>query len=245
MKRGIMVSVLLVLLIATGAIAEEATTNWQGIILESFDPSDPDSREWVVQASRFIDDDNEDFPFFGQVISDVWPDAMGRPDTDEPGVFGVQAAFERRGYNWIEFIPVSGETDENGNPIIDPIDIIGSPVAIDLWAWSPNNDFYVEVHLADYNGIIHQIRLGHTNYLGWRNLQATIPGSIPRSMRNAPFARPMQLVKVVLWTQPTASVAGFQFYLDQIKVLTDVFINRYDGEGLADPDFISDTWSNQ
>ena len=247
MKRGTVVSVLLILLIAAGAVADEATTDWQGLVLESFDPEDPDSHEWIVQGSRFLAVDDPDFPFEYQIVSgpDMYPEEMRRPDVDEPGVLGVQAAFDRRGYNWLEFIPVSGEEDENGNPIAEPIPIVGSPVSISLWAWSPNNDFYVEVHLRDYRGITHQIRLGHTNYLGWRQLQATIPGSIPRSMRNAPFARPMELVKIVLWTRPDANVAGFQFYLDQIRVLTDVFVNRYDGEGLANPDFIRETWGNQ
>jgi hypothetical protein len=245
MKRGTVVSILLVLLIAAGAVADEATTNWQGVILESFDPSDPNSREWIVQGSRFLDTDNVRVPFGYQIIEDQWPEAMGQPAADTPGIMGVQASFKRRGYNWLEFIPVSGDTDENGNPIPDPIPIEGSPMSIDLWAWSPNNDFYVEVHIADYNGIVHQIRLGGTNYLGWRNLQATIPGSIPRSVRNSPFARPMELVKVVLWTRPSATVGGFQFYLDQIKVLTDMFVTRYDGEGLANPDFISETWGTQ
>jgi hypothetical protein len=32
------------------------------------------------------------------------------------------------------------------------------------------------------------------------------------------------------------------FYLDQIKVLTDVFISRFDGDALTDPDKIEELW---
>jgi hypothetical protein len=52
----------------------------------------------------------------------------------------------------------------------------------------------------------------------------------------------MELVKIVLWTRPEEAVDGFHFYLDQVKVLTDVFETPFDGEGLADPDFVQQTW---
>ena len=55
----------------------------------------------------------------------------------------------------------------------------------------------------------------------------------------------MELVKVVLWTRPDEAVNGFQFYLDQIKVLTDMFETPYDGEGLSDPEFILETWGSE
>jgi hypothetical protein len=46
----------------------------------------------------------------------------------------------------------------------------------------------------------------------------------------------------VLWTRPSENVDGFHFYLDEIKVLTDLFETSFDGMGLADPDFVRETW---
>ena len=34
----------------------------------------------------------------------------------------------------------------------------------------------------------------------------------------------------------------FHFYLDHIKVLTDMFETPFDGEGLASPEFVSEIW---
>ncbi|MFW5880192.1 MAG: flagellar filament outer layer protein FlaA [Spirochaetota bacterium] len=244
MRRGMVVSILLVVLLTAAAVADEATTNWQAIILEDFD--DGDSR-WIVRGGKFLAVEEEgagqyDYPFEYQIVQDVWPEEMGRPEAETPGVLGVQAAFTRRGYNYLEFIPVEDEDDEDGNPVPRPITIPGRPMSIDVWAWGSNYSYYLEVQVRDYRGIVHNLKLGDLGYAGWRNLRAEIPNYIPRAVRFVPARRQMELVKIVLWTRPEESVAGFHFYLDQLKVLTDLFETGFDGEGLADPEFVRETW---
>lgn len=252
MKRGIVVSILLVLLLAGAAGADEVTRNWQSIVLEDFD--DGDSR-WIVRGGKFLAVEDEDgdgepeneyeYPFEYQIVEGVWPEAMGEPDAETAGVLGVQAAFTRRGYNFLEFVPVEDEDDEDGNPIPRAITIPGRPMAIDLWAWGSNYSYYLEVQVRDYRGVVHTLKLGDMGYAGWRNLTVDIPNYIPRAVRFVPQRRRMELVKVVLWTRPEESVAGFHFYLDQIKVLTDMFETPFDGEGLADPEFVQDVWGTE
>lgn len=233
MRRGMVVSILLVLALAGVAVADEATANWQALILEDFD--NPDNG-WTVQPSKFIalEDAEHDyaFPFAFQTVPDVWPEALGRPDSDTPGVLGVQASFTRRGYNYLEFIPP------------EPISIPGRPATIDLWAWGSNYDYYLEIQLRDYRGVVHTVKVDDLGYGGWKNLEVRIPNYIPRAVRFVPQRRVMELVKIVLWTRPDEAVDGFQFYLDQIKVLTDLFESPFDGEGLADPDFVKQTWNS-
>ncbi|MBU8913820.1 MAG: flagellar filament outer layer protein FlaA [Spirochaetales bacterium] len=243
MRRGIVVSILLVLVLAGGVVADEATTNWQALILEDFD--DPDSR-WIVRGGKYLavedGERNYEFPFDYQIVSDVWPEAMGRPDSDTPGVLGVQASFTRRGYNYLEFIPVEAEDGPDGEPIPRGISIPGRPATIDLWAWGANYNYYLEVQVRDHRGVVHTFKIDDMGYGGWRNLEARIPNYIPRAVRFVPQRRVLELVKIVLWTRPDEAVDGFHFYLDQIKVLTDVFESSFDGEGLADPDFVQQTW---
>lgn len=158
---------------------------------------------------------------------------------------GVQASFTRRGYNWLEFIPVEDEDDDQGNPVLRPITIPGRPERLDIWAWGSNYEYYLEFQVRDYRGIVHNIRVGDISYAGWRNLGARIPNNIPRAVRFIPQRRQLELLKVVLWTRPDESVAGFHFYMDQIKVLTDVFQNPFDGEGLANPEFVQEVWGSE
>jgi hypothetical protein len=39
-------------------------------------------------------------------------------------------------------------------------------------------------------------------------------------------------------------VDNFYIYIDQLKVLTDTFESFFDGDELADPDWINDVWSS-
>jgi hypothetical protein len=231
--------------LAGGILADEATTNMQALILEDFD--DANSR-WIARGSKFLaveDGQGYDFPFEYQIVQDVWPEALGRPDSETPGVFGVQASFTRRGYNYIEFIPVEAEDGPDGEPVPRPIVIPGRPQTIDLWAWGSNYSYYLELQIQDYRGVVHSVKVDDLGYGGWRNLEVRIPNYIPRQVRFVPQRRVMQLVKIVLWTRPDEAVDGFHFYLDQIKVLTDVFETPFDGEGLADPDFVQRTWATE
>ena len=242
MRRGIVVSILLVLVLAGAAVADEATTNWQALIIEDFD--DPDSR-WIVRGGKYlaVEDGEQDyeFPFNYQIVSDVWPEALGRPDADTPGVLGVQASFTRRGYNYLEFIPA--EEGPDGELVPRGIPIPGRPETIALWAWGSNYSYYLEIQLRDHRGVVHAVKVDDLGFGGWKNLQVRIPNHIPRTVRFVPQRRTLELVKIVLWTRPDEAVGGFHFYMDQIKVLTDMFETPFDGEGLADPDFIEQTWA--
>lgn len=246
MRRRIGVSLLLIVLLTAAAVASDVAVNLQSVVIEDF--NDGASR-WIVRGSKFLAVDDEqtqyDYPFDYQMIEGIWPAAMGRPDAENPTILGVQASFTRRGYNYLEFIPVEAEDDADGNPVPRLIGIPGRPLTIDLWAWGSNHYYYLEVQVRDYRGIIHTLRLGDLGHSGWRNLRVDIPNYIPRTARFVPQRRQMDLVKVVLWTIPNESVAGFHFYLDQIRVLTDLFEPQFDGDRLATPEFVREVWGTE
>ncbi len=41
-----------------------------------------------------------------------------------------------------------------------------------------------------------------------------------------------------MWTRPEEKVDNFYIYFDQIKVLTDIFISRFDGDNLANQESV-------
>lgn len=235
-----------VLLIPAALFAQQATTNYQSIVLETFD--DPEASPWIVRASRFV---GEGYPIAGYV--NTWPEALYRtePEGRTLSALGVQAAFDRQGYNFLEFIPVVDAAAET--PELRGIPIPGRVRNMDVWVWGSNFDYYVDVHLRDYRGMVHVLKLGDIFYRGWRNLRIQIPSYIPQDsrytaeLRNGEFTsdlRGLELVKIVLWTRPEERVNGFFVYVDEIKVETDLYREPFDGETLRDAEAVQDLWAN-
>ncbi len=244
MKRGasllIILAALLLFASASSLMADEAIQNFESVVLETFD--NPDARQWAVVGSKFITDG---MPLV--VYAPAWPEALFGANRDnlDLKVLGVQASFDRQGYNYLEFIPV--EKDQSGTLQPAPIDLPGRVQTLDLWVWGSNYDYYMEAHVMDYTGRVHVLPLGGLKYVGWNNLKARIPSYIPQAgghITPGGFLKTLKLVKLVMWTKPTENVAGFNVYLDQIKILTDSFVTRFDGDDLADPAYVQEIWAN-
>ncbi len=238
-------SLVVAILAPIAVTAQTATTNFQTRVIEDFD--DPESSQWIVRGSKFI---AEGYPEVAHVRT--WPEALYRNEPDDRTLraLGVQAAFDRFGYNFLEFIPV--ETNDAGETVPRGIDIPGMVSNMDIWVWGSNFDYYMDVHVRDYRGMTHVLRLGDIGYVGWRNLRIRIPSYIPQNvrytaeLRNGEFAsnlRSLELVKIVLWTRPEERVNGFFVYLDEIKVETDMYRDPFDGEDLRDPEFVQELWA--
>ena len=108
-----------------------------------------------------------------------------------------------------------------------------------MWAWGSNYNCYVEVHLTDHRGISHVIPLGNLNYTGWKELKVEIPSHIAKHQVKFPKTGQLSLSKIVVWTRPEEKAGNFFIYFDNIKVLTDMYISRFDGDDLADPEKIN------
>lgn len=277
MRRGSLLLTFLValvfLILAGPVFGDTATENLMSKVIESFDnPEDPeaaewDSSEWIVRGSKFrtvIKDDEgnivEEWPKKAYV--ETWPEALFGTNKDERDlkVLGINGRFDRQGYNYIELIPAvendEGELvprqpdrmDESGDIILgNEITLPGRTKIIDLWVWGSNYDYYLEVHVRDFKGIVHVLPLGSLKYTGWENLKVSIPSYIPQEggyVSSGGYLKELKLVKLVMWTRPEENVRDFYVYFDQIKTLTDMFVSRFDGDDLADKETIKDIWNS-
>ncbi len=235
MKRSVLLScclvVLGILLVAPVSARRIAT-----VVVEDFD--NPEESRWVVQGSKFI---TEGYPEYGYVNS--WPTGLFRrePEGETLRSLGARAQFDRLGYNYLEFIPV--EENEEGEIVSRGIPIPGRARSMDFWVWGSNYNYYIEVQLRDHRGIVHTLPAGDINYIGWRNLEVTIPSHIPQGVQYLPRLRGLELIKILMWTRPEERVDGFQIFMDHITVLTDMHEDPFDGEILSEPEHLQELWS--
>lgn len=236
MKRSVLLSFCLVvmgMLLTAPVSARQIET----ITIEDF--NDPEESQWVVQGSKFV---TEGFPQYGHVHS--WADGLYRNEPEDTTLrsLGVRAQFDRKGYNYLEFIPV--EEDEDGELTAREIEIPGQAKSLTFWAWGSNHDYYIEVQVRDHRGEVHTLKAGDLDYIGWKSLTVQIPTYIPQSVEYVPMHKGLKLVKIVMWTRPQERVSGFELYIDHISVLTDLHEDPYDGEELGDPEQVQELWQD-
>jgi hypothetical protein len=192
---------------------------------------------WIVQGSKYA---TKDFPQMQLVRA--WPEALyGRNKASKSLLaLGVHGRFDRKSYNYIELIPAA--KDSSGKLVPKGIPIPGRVKSIDMWVWGANYNYYLNVHLRDYRGIDHVLRMGSLLFAGWKDMSTTISGAIPQARQYIPRYAGLEVTKLVIWTAPDEKVDDFYFFIDEINVITDLFETRFDGEDLADPDSLNTLW---
>jgi hypothetical protein len=245
--------VIVFMLAATGAFADDETVNLESFVVQSFD--EPDNQPWFVVGSKFA---TKDYPKLA--YAKQWPVALFGSNGGGKDIrsLGVAMLFDRKEYNWVDIIPgkKSGSgADAKYEPI--ELDLPGRVKMLDVWIWSGNYNYYIEAYIRDYKGIVYVLDMGDLNHAGWKNFRVNIPSNVPQSKKYLPRRENLTLVKFRIWTRPTEVVAApvkadapiqekaVYFYFDQLKVLTDTFETLFDGDSLMDPKVIEDTWGSE
>ena len=200
----------------------------RSIVLDDFENND---RNWQVKASRFTAEGYPKIKFNIEGAPIALSGAYMEKGKESKYVMGVKAAFTRKGYNYIWIYPEK------------EIVIPGRLKKIDVWVWGANYYYNLEVHLRDYTGVVHRLPLGSLHFIGWRNLSVEIPSYIPQYIRYLPMEKPLTLVRFVIRTAPTERVDSFVVYFDHLKILTDLYRERFDGDILADK--TKEIWSSE
>jgi len=225
------------------AAADELTVNYVPRVLQSFDPDEKGRetyRAWQLRPSKF-GYDAEGESLWESKLVDGWPESLfgKNRDKDDLQVLGLHGSFQRKGYNYVEIVPGTGEgSGFTPRPLVIP----GRADAIDMWVWGSNHAYTLEIHVRDFNGIDHVLPLGLLQFVGWKNLRVRVPGNIPQVWKYVPRLRNLEVTKLVLWTTPGEKVDDFYMYLDQLKVVSDVFESRYDGDTLGEVEALQEIW---
>jgi hypothetical protein len=240
MRQGSLFIVCLILIasLAVSTFGDDRTVNLGAIVLESFDGDS--GYEWKLEASKFATKrDDDQFPKLAYVAS--WPAAIFGSNREGKDLksLGVWGRFDRRGYNWVDVYPVDGGGDDAA-PVEIPVP--GRARYFDFWAWGSNLNYLVEIYVRDYRGVVYALPAGSIAFEGWKNLRVTVPNNIQQSKRVLPKLATMSFVKFRIWTIPSEPVDNFYVYFDQLKVTTDIFESKYDGDELADSDRVQELW---
>lgn len=201
----------------------------------------PDTKEpvqWVVRTSKGV---APNFP--KTVMANAWPqDKYGNSPENAADLraFSVNTSFLQRGYNWIEISP--GRT-VNGN--LEPVPLSLTPYVegLSAWVWGSNYDYKLDAIVVDMEGIEHRLPMGNLKFMGWRNMSAVIPRSIPQ-ISQQPFKGGLRLRSFIITTNPAESAENFYVYFADIT--TTSVIHRYfdfDGSDLVDPKKVAEVWS--
>ncbi len=238
MKQGIRLFVCVLALLILGSsplLAQTRRPMINSVVLDDF--NDPSSL-WMVRGSRFVNDDLLDWEWVR-----AWPEALHRTEPEDVTLrsLGIRAGFNRIGYNYLEIIPA--QENEDGELVARTIPLPGTAQSIDMWVWGSNRDYYVDIQLRDHRGIVHTLRVGDINYRGWDNIFVDVPTWIPQQVSYVPQRRGLELVKIVLWTRPTERVNEFYVYLDELRVVTNLAEDYWDGEQLGDPEAVEQLWN--
>ncbi len=259
----------ILILVANTALfgVDTKNTNIQTVILDDFELTDGQPRRmWVLIPDRFGREGNKDSGESLQKLTFVnsWPEAYfgtRLPDKDRAEFFygpkesndtdkakytdvsgtclAMWITFNRPGYNKVELYPLAKKDD---NWVKDPVPFVGKIQKVDMWIWGANFNYNVDMVLVDFRGTEHRLFVGNLKHIGWKNFIINIPQTIPQSIDYVPSLKTLALQKFIIWTEPTENVKGAYIYMDQIKYVTDVFAEIYDGYQLGDPNYIKQAW---
>jgi hypothetical protein len=163
-------------------------------------------------------------------------------DAKQKYALGIKAEFIKKGYNWIEILPVKASnsivgSDGKPNEAVEgtpmPIELAGIVKSLDMWVWGGNYKYWLEFYLQDYKGFLHRLPAGDIAFIGWRNMRTKVPDDIPQAEVHVPFLKSLKLQMVKLWAYPTERVDQFYCYFDYMQVQTDVYQERFNGDDLA------------
>jgi hypothetical protein len=75
----------------------------------------------------------------------------------------------------------------------------------------------------------YKLDMGSLYFSGWQSMTRELPWYVPQQESAYPADRPLKITKMVLRANPDERIDRFYFYADQIRVLTDIYEQPFDG----------------
>ena len=230
MKKCVVITGALILGLALSlpVTAQPSTRAVETIVVDNFDTDDTEW-SWSVRASRYITDGYPILKKFEGIPNSLLP--YRKDDDPTPMVMGIKTKFHRKGDNWFEIFPSSGEDEPYEIPFV------GTVTQIDFWVWGANYNYRLEVLVRDADGRVHSLKAGSLMFSGWRNLVVNIPGHIRQHSRFRSGRTNLTFVGFRVRTDVNEAVDDYVIYFDQLKYTTNTLAVIYDGYTLKDADF--------
>ena len=230
MKKCVVISGALILGLALclPVSAQPSSRAVETIVVDNFDTDDAEW-SWSVRASRYITDGYPIVKKFEGIPNSLLP--YRKDDDPTAMVLGVKTKFHRKGDNWFEVYPSSGEEEPYEIPFV------GTVTQIDFWVWGANYNYRLELLLRDADGMVHILKAGTLKFNGWRNVVVPIPASIKQHSRFHSGRPNLTFVGFRIRTDVNEAVDDCVIYFDQLKYTTNTLAVIYDGYTLKDADF--------
>lgn len=148
-------------------------------------------------------------------------DGLQDPKTAN-NVLGVKTFFKERGFDRVEIKPPHEYL------------IKGLGRQFSVWVLGRNFRHNLFIKLRDYKGNVHKLKLGKLDYFGWRKHTVTVPGWLPQSTRHALLDKNLHFVSLYVECDPHESWGDFYFYIDDLRVKTDMSDAEYPGSKIKD-----------
>ena len=232
----VLVNLALLFVICVPVFSQPNSRSVETFVIDNFDSEsdqnysyDGDSLnwEWTVSASRFIAEGYPKYGYFKGIPNSLKP--FQKADV-EPKVFGVQTAYNRKGDNWFEIIPMKDDK-------VYEIPFIGNVTQVDFWVWGANYLYYLEMMVRDADGRVHVLPAGNLAFNGWKNIIVHIPGWMVQHSKLRSGPKSLTLIGFRVRSDAAEYVDDFTIYFDNIKYMSNSLSFIYDGYELQETDF--------
>lgn len=138
-------------------------------------------------------------------------------------VIGIKAYFLDRGFDRVEVFPP--------NEYI----VRGKAREVKVWALGRKFRHTLYVKFRDFQGKLHNIKIGRLNFWGWREMSAVVPGWMPQAAKYALLDKNLHFVSFFIESDRYEIPGTFYSYLDNFRIITDM--SEFTGDTS-----IKDTW---
>lgn len=236
--------------ILTNVDSDLSSSELKAVVIEDFETT----ATWAIEAIPKKNPDPKKDPvpqlelkIIDGAPSDLSPEkwAANKKGMEAKKCLGVYFRFKYPGYNSVHLIPPpETQWDEPATKVVtydrstgkdiqeNAIQMPGKAKGISLWVHGRGNDYYLECWVKDYRGEVHILKFGSMNFVGWRPLKAEIPPYVPQAIESYPQTKVLKIMRFVMRSTPDANIEDTYVFIDQIKVLTDVYEVNFDGSDL-------------
>lgn len=190
-----------------------------------WDVSMPDDQGVISKQSR------SGAPY--DVSNEQSPNAIAKRD-EENGiprsyprqkVLGVKVQYIARGHNWFAIRPVK------------PIIIEGICQSISCYVAGRNYKHFLKIFIVDYFGDEKVLAVDKLNFIGWRELNVSVPASIEQTDYHFIDKQGIKFNGFMVECDPLESYGVYYIYFDELRAVTDIF-----NEKTRDKDDMGDNW---